>query len=143
MVGAVVGNYAFYVIGASLEEVTEKSVPPAIATLEFAQRTERIVAAGPALLNVTTDKEFKAASALLDQELSQAAAALAELPRQGLTAAVLNEIQIVFAQVTANLAALNSTAEGRIVPADRKTALIRSTFDAYGQFLAISPPKVA
>src|SRR5258707_6379592 len=143
IVAAVVGNYAFYVIGASLEEVTEKSVPPAIATLEFAQRTERIVAAGPALLNVTTDKEFKAASALLDQELGQAASTLAELPRQGLTAAVLNEIQIVFAQVTANLAALKSTAESRIVAADRKAALIRETFDAYGQFRTIWTPKFA
>jgi hypothetical protein len=40
MVAAVVGNYAFYATGEALHQVTEKSVPPAIATLEFAQRTE-------------------------------------------------------------------------------------------------------
>ena len=38
VVAAVVGNYAFYAIGEALHQVTEKSVPPAIATLELAQR---------------------------------------------------------------------------------------------------------
>ena len=32
---AVVGNYAFYAIGEALHQVTEKSVPPAIATLSL------------------------------------------------------------------------------------------------------------
>ena len=31
VIAAVVGNYAFYAIGQSLRQVTEKSVPPAIA----------------------------------------------------------------------------------------------------------------
>ena len=54
VIAAVVGNYAFYAIGEALRQVTDKSVPPAIATLELAQRTERIVAAGPALLAAIT-----------------------------------------------------------------------------------------
>ena len=33
VVAAVVGNYAFYAIGQSLRQVTEKSVPSAIASL--------------------------------------------------------------------------------------------------------------
>ena len=41
LVAAVVANYAFYAIGQSLQQVTEKSVPPAIAALELAQRAER------------------------------------------------------------------------------------------------------
>src|SRR4029077_10772346 len=50
VVAGVVGSYAFYAIGEALQQVTAKSVPPAIASLALAQRTERIVAAGPALL---------------------------------------------------------------------------------------------
>src|SRR5438105_10173403 len=72
VVAAVVGNYAFYAIGEALHQVTEKSVPPAIATLELAQRTERIIAAGPALLGVTTTEEFKTASSALERELIEA-----------------------------------------------------------------------
>ena len=37
VIAAVVGNYAFYAIGKALHQVTEESVPPAIATLELAQ----------------------------------------------------------------------------------------------------------
>src|SRR5215468_3284502 len=69
VIAAVVGNFAFYAIGEALHQVTEKSVPPAIATLELAQRTERIVARGPALLGVTTSEEFKTASSALQQEI--------------------------------------------------------------------------
>src|SRR5712691_10391711 len=72
VVAAGVGSYAFYAIGEALHQVTERSVPPAIATLELAQRTERIVAAGPALLGVTTTEEFRTVSSALDQAVSQA-----------------------------------------------------------------------
>src|ERR1700719_1913611 len=68
VVAALVGNYAFYAISQALHQVTEKSVPPAVATLELAQRTERIVAAGPALLGVTNSRDFNAVSSVLDQE---------------------------------------------------------------------------
>src|SRR5437588_11694702 len=92
VVAALVGNYAFYAIGEALHQVTEKSVPPAIATLELAQRTERIVAAGPALLGVASSKEFTGVSSVLDQELKEARRLLSELPGQGLTGEKLGEI---------------------------------------------------
>src|SRR5580700_6495011 len=80
VVAAVVGNYAFYAIGQSLHQVTEKSVPPAIATLELAQRSERIVAAGPALLGATNSEDFKVVSAALDRDVNEAGRLLSELP---------------------------------------------------------------
>ena len=141
VVAAVVGNYAFYAIGEALHQVTERSVPPAIATLELAQRTERIVAGGPTLLSATTEVEFKAASSVLDDDLKEATRALSELPGQGLTAAELSEIRSVFEKMTTNLDALKTAAQGRIAAADRKAALVRDTFDAYSQFRAIWTPR--
>jgi adenylate cyclase len=141
VVAAVVGNYAFYAIGKALHEVTEKSVPPAIAALEFAERTERIVAAGPAMLGVASAAEFEAASSMLDRELQEAAVALTDLPNQGLTPMALREIQVGFGQVANNLSALKAAAQGRIVAADRKSALITDTYDAYAQFRNIWTPK--
>ncbi len=137
VVAAVVGNYAFYAIGEALHQVTEKSVPPAIATLELAQRTERIVAAGPTLLAVTSSEEFKAVSSVLDQELKEAGRLLSELPGQGLTGEKLSEIFGVFDRVTANLETLKSAVQTRIAAADRKSALVRDTFDAYNRFRSI------
>jgi signal transduction histidine kinase len=141
VVAAVVGNYAFYATGEALHQVTEKSVPPAIATLEFAQRTERIVAAGPALLGVTSSKEFDAVSSVLEQELKEARRLLSELPGQGLTAEKLGEILNVFDRVSANLETLKSAVQTRIGAADRKALLVRDTFDAYNKFRSIWTPK--
>jgi signal transduction histidine kinase/CheY-like chemotaxis protein len=141
VVAAVVGNYAFYAIGEALHQVTEKSVPPAIATLELAQRTERIVAAGPALLGVTSGKEFDAVSSVLDQELKEARRLLSELPGQGVTAEKLREILDVFDRVATNLETLKSAVQTKIAAADRKAALVRDTFDAYNQFRSIWTPK--
>src|SRR5262245_2703265 len=141
VIAAVVGNYAFYAIGEAVHEVTDNSVPPAIATLELAQSTERIVARGPALLGVTTSEEFKTASGALQQEILAAERQLGALPLRGLTVRELEEINGVFDRVTANFETLKSAVQTRIAAADRKAALVRDTFDAYNQFRTIRTPK--
>jgi signal transduction histidine kinase/CheY-like chemotaxis protein len=141
VLAAVVGNYAFYAISNSLYGVTERSVPPAIATQELAQRTERVIALGPALLNVTTREEFNTISSTLSRELSGADRLLADLPRQGVTLRELAEFNDVFDRVIANLEALKTAVETRIAATDRKAALVRGTFDAYKQFRSIWTPK--
>jgi signal transduction histidine kinase/DNA-binding response OmpR family regulator len=141
VIAAVVGNYAFYAIGKALHQVTVESVPPAIATLELAQSTGRIVAAGPALLATTSAEEFKTESSGLDQELKTAGALLTELPSQGLTAEKRIQIGIIFRVVTANLESLKSAVQDRISAADRKAVLVSDTVDAYNKFRAIWTPK--
>ena len=141
LIAAVVGNYAFYAIGQSLEQVTEKSVPPAIAALELAQITERIAAAGPALLAVTKSVEFDAVSSVLNQELKKARLLLSQLTGQRLPVEMLSGIFRVYDSVAANLETLKLVVQKRIAAADRKSALVRDTFDAYNQFRALWTPK--
>jgi adenylate cyclase len=141
LIAAVVGNYAFYAIGQSLQQVTEKSVPPAIAALELAQITERIAAAGPALLAATNSAEFDAVSSVLDQELKKARLLLSQLPDQRLPVEKLSGIFRVYDSVAANLKTLKVVVQNRIAAADRKSALVRDTFDAYNQFRALWTPK--
>jgi signal transduction histidine kinase len=141
VVAAVVGNYAFYAIGEALHQVTEKSVPPAMATLELAQRTDRVVARGPVLLGLTTTEELKAASAALDAELAAANRALAGLTHQGLSSSQLEELNGVFDRVSTNFQTLKSAVQTRIAAADRKSALTLDTFDAYNQFRSVWTPR--
>jgi adenylate cyclase len=141
VVAAVVGNYAFYAIGQSLHQVTEKSVPSAIASLELAQRAERFIAAGPALLGAENAEDFTASSALLDREVQAAARQLSELPGQGLTTEQLIQIRLIFNVVTANLESLKTAVQARIAAADRKAALVRDAFEAYNQFRTLWTPK--
>jgi len=137
---AVVGNYAFYAIGQSLQQVTERSVPPAIATLELAQRAERIIAAGPALLGATTTQEFNTDSSALARELEAAERLFAQLPDQGLSFSQLAEINGVYDRVTANLKSLQSAVQARNAAADRRSALVRDTIEAYNRFRTLWTP---
>ncbi|HEY7232339.1 MAG TPA: response regulator [Pseudolabrys sp.] len=141
VVAAVVGVYAFYAIGEALHRVTDKSVPPAIATLELAQRTERIVAAGPALLVAESNSQFSSTSAAVEEEVKQAALLLNELPDKGVPADKLIEIQDIFNQVTANLGQLKSAAQRRIAAANHKDTLVSDIYHAYGQFRTVWTPK--
>jgi signal transduction histidine kinase/CheY-like chemotaxis protein len=141
VVAAVVGIYAFYAIGEALHRVTGKSVPPAIATLELAQRTERIVAAGPALLAAANNSQFSSTSATVEEEVKQAALLLNELPDKGVPADKLIEIQEVFNQVAANLGGLKSAAQRRIAAANHKATLVSDIYHAYSRFRAVWTPK--
>jgi adenylate cyclase len=141
VVAAVVGNYAFYAIGQSLQQVTEKSVPPAIAALELAQRADRIVAAGPVLLGAANSEDFTAVASVLDREVKEAGRQLSELPHQGLTADKLIQIGVIFRVVTSNLNSLKSAVQARIAATDRKSAAIHNTYDAYNQFRLLWTPK--
>src|SRR6516165_5776386 len=142
VVAAVVGNYAFYAIGEALRQVTAITVPPAIASLEFAQRIERIVAAGPALLAATNNAELAGASRAVEQQVKDAAQLLNDLPDQAVTVDKLIEIRAVFNQVAVNLSALKSAAQRRIDATDRKAMLVRDTSDAYNQFRTFLTPKI-
>src|SRR5215471_4816066 len=126
VVAAVVGNYAFYAIGEALRQVTAITVPPAIASLEFAQRIERIVAAGPALLAATNNAELAGASSAVEQQVKDAAQLLNDLPDQAVTVDKLIEIRTVFNQVAVNLSALKSAAQRRIDATDRLNAATRN-----------------
>jgi phosphoglycerate-specific signal transduction histidine kinase len=136
-IAAIVGAYALYTIGKALHEMTDRSIPPAIVSLELAQRTERILAVGPTLLGVSSANELAGESFALDREFKEAARLVLELSNTGLAETELAEIQTAFAQVTANFTALKAATQKRIDSADRKVKLLREIFDAYNQFRAI------
>jgi phosphoglycerate-specific signal transduction histidine kinase len=140
-VAAIIGTYALYTIGKQLQEMTDRSIPPAIVSLELAQRTERILAVGPTLLGVSSVNELAGESSALDQEFKEAAQLVSELSNTGLPETELTEIQTAFAQVTANFTALKAVTQNRIASADRKVKVLREIFDAYNQFRVIWTPR--
>src|SRR5215468_6120028 len=140
-IAAIVGIYALYTTGKALHEVTDRSVPPAIVSLELAQRTERILAVGPTLLGVSSANELAGETSALDQEFEKAAQLVSELSNTGLSKTELTEIQTAFAQVAANFTALKAVTQKRIASADRKVKLVREIFDAYNQFRVIWTPR--
>ena len=141
VIAAIFANYAFYAIGQALQEVTERTVPPAIATLRLAQRTERIAAAGSALLAATTPEEVDLIAAGFQRELGQAELLISHLPARGIATGKLDELQGLVSRLDRNLLSVKSTVEKRIAATNKKTALIEDTFDADSQFRAIWTPQ--
>src|SRR5262244_2066297 len=135
-IAAIVGAYALYTIGKALYEMRQIE-PPALVSLELAQRTERILAVGPTLLGVSSANELAGETSALDQEFKKAAQLVSELSNTGLSETELTEIQTAFAQVAANFTALKAVTQKRIASADRKVKLVREIFDAYNQFRVI------
>src|SRR5262249_9837171 len=133
--------YALYTIGRALHEITDRSIPPAVVSLELAQRTERILAVGPTLLGVSSANELAGESFALDREFKEAAQLVSELSNTGLAETELNEIQTAFAQVTANFTELKAVTQKRIASADRKVKLLRQIFESYNQFRLIWTPR--
>src|SRR5215510_4880120 len=140
-IAAIVGPYALYTICKALYEMTDRAIPPAIVSLELAQRTERILSVGPTLLGVSSANELAGESFALDREFKEAEQLVLELSNAGLAEAELNEIQTAFAQVAANFTALKAVTQKRIASADRKVTLLREIFDAYNQFRVIWAPR--
>ena len=141
VIAAVVGSYAFYNMGEALHEMTDRSIPPAIVSLELAQRTERILAVGPTLLGVSSANELAGESSSLDQEFKEAAQLVLELSNAGIAKTELTEIQTAFAQVSANFTALKAVTQKRIASADRKVELVRDILSAYNELRAILTPR--
>src|SRR5262247_2573709 len=98
-IAAIVGTYALHTIGEALHEMTDRSIPPTIISLELAQRTERILAVGPTLLGVSSANELAGESSALDQEFKEALELIVELSKTGLPQTELTEIQTAFTQV--------------------------------------------
>jgi signal transduction histidine kinase/DNA-binding response OmpR family regulator len=141
VIAAIVGSYAFHTIGKAVDEITGRTIPPAITSLELAQRTERILAVGPTLLGVSSVNELAGESAALDQEFKEAEKLVVQLSNTDLAETELKEIQTAFAQVSANFTALKAVTQKRIASVDRKDEVVRDIFSAYNQLRAILTPR--
>ena len=73
VIAAGVGLYAFFEVGKSLEQITEKALPPALTAGELLTKAEYIVAAGPALLASNNADDINRHSASALAELANAA----------------------------------------------------------------------
>ncbi|MFI5021079.1 MAG: PAS-domain containing protein, partial [Alphaproteobacteria bacterium] len=143
IIAAAAGLYAFREIGQTLDQITIRSVPPALAAAGLARQSEKIIAAGPALLNATDAQEVEQLSRTALNELASASEGLAQLFASTLDPRTIGEISDVVAGLSENLSLMKTTALGGISAADSRKKLIDDTFAAYRQFGVIWGPRFA
>ena len=122
--GAVAAMYSFLRVGSALDRITAQRVPSALASLELFGQVERIVAAAPALLTVTSETQHDQLSKTIALEVEQLTRLVTDLERRDLAHPALKPITSVVAQLRANLDALNSIVANRLVARQRKRDLL-------------------
>ena len=71
--------FAFLQVGEVVERITEQRVPSALASLELSRQAERVAAAAPAVLAVTSKAQHNEVSAAIGVEMARLEELLAAL----------------------------------------------------------------
>jgi hypothetical protein len=71
VVAAIAAMYAFSRAGDVLEQITQRRLPPVLASLELSRQAERIVAAAPALLAASSQPEREQAYEVIAREIGR------------------------------------------------------------------------
>ena len=122
VLAAAAAMYSFSEVGKVLGRITEQRVPSALASLELSRQAERIVAAAPALLTVTTTVEHVEQSSRITSEVKRLVALLTDLRGSASDAAVLEAIEPAVARLDTNLDSLDGLVADRLAISEKKKA---------------------
>ena len=122
---AATAMYSFLEVGNALERIIQFRVPSAIASLQLSRQAERIVAAAPALLTVTTAPEHERMSGMISAEVARLDGLLSDLERRGTDPTYVEDGRRGVQQLRANLDGLDALIAERLATSNRKTVLLR------------------
>ncbi|MBO6726075.1 MAG: PAS-domain containing protein [Rhizobiaceae bacterium] len=136
VLAAAVSIYSFLRVDRALVGITQDSVPLAIASLDLSRQAERIVAAAPALLSVTSTDDRAALFSSLNRDVDGLSSLLRQLAGHEIEAQQTASISRAVQQLRQTLDALNRLVIARIsVTAQRKDQL-EASLDAGAQLRA-------
>lgn len=115
--------YSFLEIESVLEQITARTVPTVLTSLGLSRRAERLVAAAPALLAVTTTEEHTEHAARIKSEIEELDSILDELKRREINPGVIRAIESAVDWLTLNLISLETTVANGLAVAERRRAL--------------------
>lgn len=125
VIAVVAAVYSFLLVGNVLDRITQKRVPSAIGSLEISRLTERIVAATPALLAVTSDAERQKLSSSISAKVQQLEKLVSELQSDDINASTTDRIEPAVLRLGENLKALDDLMTDRLVAADHRERTLK------------------
>ena len=131
LLGAMTAIYSLGRIGEAVDGITQERVPTALASQELSRQAERIVAAAPALLTVTTEAEHEESSQGILTEVDALNTLLADLKRDRAEGAAFAALGPLVERLRVNLEALNRLVESRLEAAGRKNLLLRGLLQTH------------
>lgn len=136
-----IGLYAFFEVGNSLDQITERALPPALAAGELLAKAENIVAAGPALLASNSGEEINKLTSSVNEKLANAKLILDQLRQADLDLVVLDQISNVISNLDTNLALLQKTTHTKVSTEVKRKTLLEGVFSAHRDFDLIWEPR--
>ena len=128
---AIAALYSFLQVGRALDRITAQRVPPALASLELSGQVERIVAAAPVLLTVTSAAQHEPLSKRIASEVDHLTRLVQDLESEELARPAGQQIQSAVDRLRANLGALNALVSDRLVARQRKRELLAELSGAH------------
>ncbi|OUR75986.1 hypothetical protein A9Q83_16625 [Alphaproteobacteria bacterium 46_93_T64] len=110
-----VAIYSSLKVDETIQRITEESVPLALVSLDMSRKAERIVAAAPALLNVTAMDQQGALFRKLEEDTNNLNMLLNVLRRQNFEAETIASIARAIVQLRETIAALNRVVGASLV----------------------------
>ena len=143
VIAAAAGLYALREVEQTLDRITLKSVPVALDARELSRESEKIVGAGPALVNASDAAEVEALSSRASGQLVDTSTIVAHLRAADLDPGALDEIGDVMTRLEQNLSLMRSAALDAIAAAAPRHRAIGETLAAYRQFGNVWRPRFA
>ena len=125
VLAAAAGMYSFLKVSEALDKITGDRVPSAVALLQLAAQSERIVAAMPTLASVRSKPEKEKVSARIEAEVERLHGFVRALEGSSLQADALEGIVALGDGLGRNLEALGGLVSARLDLAERKQDLLR------------------
>ena len=109
----------------ALELITERRVPPALASQDLARQTERIVTAGPILLTVTNTEQLEEISQRIGGEVASLNTSLDALKGVDIDSDAFSLLEPATKLLQTNLEAVRGLIDQRLVVSDRKKEILK------------------
>ena len=130
VLGGGVAIYSFLEIERVLEQITARTVPTVLTSLGLSRRAERLVAAAPALLAITTAEEHAEHAARIKSEIAQLDEVLNDLKRREIDPDVTRAIESALNWLTLNLISLETTVGNGLAVGERRRRLAQEALAA-------------
>ena len=142
VLAAAAAMYSSLQVGKVLETIAQRKVPPALASLELSSQAERVVAAAPALLHVTTTAQHDENSTKVAAELGRLSELLSKLQHSDLDADIIAEIGTAVRRLDTNLRSLDRAVANLLAVGERKSELVAQLDSTHIKAIRILAPQI-
>ena len=143
ILGAATALYSFNEIAEVLDRITHRRIPAALSSQALSRHAERIAAAAPALLNVSSPDDKRERVSEIAWEIVTLNRLMADVKRGSTENAALDSLEDYIGQLRRNLTELESLVDERLRVADQKKNILRQALQIGSELQDLLAPWIA